>query len=385
MDEKTSGACPLIRLLAIIEATTITGPARNLLEFARHSQALGVETVIATFVRGESDNLFIRTARAQGTPVELIPESSAFDVSVPRRITALALRLQPNVIQTHAVKSHFLLQRSGLHRRTPWVAFHHGYTWPTFKARLYNQLDRWSLPAAQWVLTVSQPFRDELVSRGVDPGKVQVIHNAIEAGWGRSDPLAASVLRTSLGIAEDRNIILIVGRLSREKDHLTLMEAVHQLKSEHRAHLLLVGEGPERPRIEERIRTLNMASQVTIAGQQDSARPFYGLAAVAVLSSLTEGSPNALLEAMAAGVPAVATRVGGVPEIATDAESALLVPPFDIPRMRDALAQLISNSGFAAMLAARSMRLIAERHTPAARARLLAALYYRLSGISPPG
>lgn len=371
----------MIRLLAIIEACTITGPARNLLEFARHSEAYGVETIVATFVRGQTDNLFIRTARAQGTAVELITESAAWDSTVSLKISALVARLRPDVVQTHAVKSHFLLRCSGVFALTPWVAFHHGYTWPTLKARLYNQLDRWSLRAPRWVLTVSQPFRDELVSMGVDPAIVDVIHNAIEIGWGSRHPTDAEALRKSLNIPEDRNIILIVGRLSREKDHLTLLEAVHQLKPELHAHLLLVGEGPERPRIEEKIRALKMTSQVTLAGQRDSAQPFYGLARIAVLSSLSEGSPNALLEAMSAGIPAVATRVGGVPEIATDAESALLVPPSDMARMRDALAQLLANPPFAQMLATRGKRLIAERHTPQARAARLAALYHRLAEI----
>src|SRR5205823_11585403 len=113
----------------------------------------------------------------------------------------------------------------------------------------------------------------------------------------------------------------IVGRLSREKDHIALLEAVDLLRARLgpavAPHLVIVGEGPERSRIEDKIRRLNLGSTVTLTGQRDSAEPYYGIADVAVLSSRSEGSPNALLEAMAAGVPAVATRVGGVPEIVT--------------------------------------------------------------------
>jgi glycosyltransferase involved in cell wall biosynthesis len=373
----------LIRLLAIIEATTITGPARNLLDFARLSPACGIETVTATFVRGEPDNLFTRTARAQGTTLETISETGAWDPAVAGKIASLVARLQPSIIQTHAVKSHFLLRRSGVHATHPWVAFHHGYTWPTLKARLYNQLDRWSLPAPRRILTVSQPFRDQLIAIGVDPARIEVIHNAIDHNWGHSDPAATDALRQSLGIPADRNIILIVGRLSREKDHLTLLEAVHKLEPRHRAHLVLVGDGPERPRIEARVRALNMSSQVTLAGQRDSAQPFYSLARIAVLSSLTEGSPNALLEAMAAGVPAIATRVGGVPEIATHEESALLVPPSSVAEMREALDRLLADPQLADALAHRSRHLIAERYTPQARTARLAAIYTELAGAPP--
>jgi glycosyltransferase involved in cell wall biosynthesis len=370
----------MTRLLAIIEATTITGPARNLLEFARYSHSEDVETVVATFVRSQSENLFTRTASHQGTRVEVIPESGPWDPSVLQRLNGLVDRVQPDVIQTHAVKSHFLIRRSGIPNRKPWIAFHHGYTWPDLKARLYNKLDRWSLRAPQRILTVSQPFRDELIAIGIAPDRIEVIHNAIASDWAQPNPGAATALRAEFGIPPDRSIILIVGRFSREKDHLTLLDAIHQLPSDTSPHLLLVGDGPERPRIEAKIRALDMSNRVTLAGQRDSAQPFYGLASIAVLSSLSEGSPNALLEAMSAGVPTVATNVGGVPEIAEAGQSALLVRPSNIPEMRDAIHRLLTDAALARRLAARSRQLIAERHTPQARVTRLAGIYHRAAG-----
>ena len=371
-----------LRLLALIEATTITGPARNLLEFARCSAAAGIETTVATFVRGEADNLFTRTTRAQGTRLETVPESGAWDSAVPERLRALVARVQPHVIQSHAVKGHFLVRRSGIPDHCPWVAFHHGYTWPTAKARLYNQLDRWSLgfgDGPRQVLTVSLPFRDQLVAIGVSPKRIEVIHNAIEGGWGRPEPHEAANLRLALGIAPEKRVILIVGRLSREKDHLTLLEAMKALPQSLNAHLVVDGEGPERPRIEARLQALNMSQQVTLAGQRDSARPFYGIADIAVLSSLSEGSPNALLEAMSAGVPAVATKVGGVPEIAEDGQSALLVNPSNAGDMKAAIERILSDPALAARLVARSEVLIAEKYVPEARVTRLAAIYRRVA------
>src|SRR5690242_8430280 len=103
-----------LRLLAVIEAYSITGPAKNLLEFARLAREAGVETTIATFTRGSSRNLFITTARESGLAVEVIPESGLYDRSVIRNLSRLAERLQPDIIQTHAVKSHFLARCAGL-------------------------------------------------------------------------------------------------------------------------------------------------------------------------------------------------------------------------------------------------------------------------------
>jgi glycosyltransferase involved in cell wall biosynthesis len=165
--------------------------------------------------------------------------------------------------------------------------------------------------------------------------------------------------------------VLIVGRLSQEKDHLTLLEAVRDLP----VHLLIVGEGPERGRIEEYLRATGKKSSVTMTGQVPSAEPYYGVADIAVLSSRSEGSPNALLEAMAAGVPVVATAVGGIPEIVTDEESALLVQPGDRQAMAAAIGRLLQEDGLAQRLTHKARQWIAERHSPEKRTARICGIY----------
>ncbi len=363
-----------LRLLAVIEASSITGPAKNLLQFALGAQG-EIETTIATFTRGQPSNLFTDTVQSYGIPLEIIAERGLYDPQALSKLQSLVRRLQPHVLQTHAVKSHFLARSAKLHSLAPWIAFHHGYTWPSMRARAYNQLDRWSLRAARKVLTVSRPFKDEVVARGVRPENIEIVHNAISPDWGSSNPDEAAALRIRWGIAPDRNVILIVGRLSREKDHLTLLHAVHQLPASCNPHLLLVGEGPERAAIEDQIQRLQLTDRVTLTGHQPSAEPFYRIANVAVLSSLSEGSPNALLEAMAANVPVVATPVGGIPEIVTHQESALLVEPGDVSTMSTAIQNLIESAGLAQQLVSRSRELIRQRHTPEARIHRLSEIY----------
>jgi len=376
-----------LRLFAIIEAYSITGPAKNLLEFAGRAAAQNVFTTMVTFTRGEAENQFTRAAlevaaRHEGVYLETIRERAPFDPVALRSLRALAKRVQPDAIQTHAVKSHFLARAGGLAELAPWVAFHHGYTWPDMKARAYNQLDRWSLRAARRIVTVSQPFRDELVGFGVSPERIEIVHNAIPPAWGAKarEPEQAARLRAAAGIPPERKVILIVGRLSREKDHLTLLEAVGRLRDAVIPHLVIVGDGPEKPRIEERVRELNMAGSVTFTGQQASAEPWYGIADLAVLSSLSEGSPNALLEAMATGVPVVATAVGGIPEIVTNERSALLVQPGDAESMSAAMNRLLTEPELADRLTRRSRELILERHEPEMRVRRLVSVYRSVAG-----
>jgi glycosyltransferase involved in cell wall biosynthesis len=362
-----------LRLLAVIEAYSMTGPAKNLIEFATLARELDVDTAVATFIRGQESNIFIETARSSGVHVHVLGERGLGDRAVLKDLADLVSRDGPDVIQTHAVKSHFLARFAGLPRLAPWIAFHHGYTWPTLRARAYNQLDRWSLRAASKVLTVSIPFREELASKGVSRDRIEIVHNAIRPDWGTKKP--ASDLRAALGFAADRNVILIVGRLSREKDHLTLLRAVDRLRSKLNPHLLIVGEGPERARIEQEVKQLGLSGQVTLTGHQRSAEPYYGIANLAVLSSRSEGSPNALLEAMAAGVPVVATSVGGIPEIVKHEESALLVPPGDIDSMAAAVAKLLTDPSLAKRFVERGRMLVLVKHSPQARAKRLADIY----------
>jgi len=374
-----------IRLLAVIEASTITGPAKNLLQFARLARSSDahprVLVEVAVFQRPEAPKLFLETARDCGVPTHVIPETRRFDRSVIDRVRALVSELKPDLVQSHAVKSHFILRKAGIPQLAPWIAFHHGYTAPEWRARVYNQLDWWSLRRAAHAITVSQPFRRDLIRKGLSPDQVSVVHNAVDPNWASDyrEPAKAAAFRRQLGIAPEATVILLVGRFSSEKDHLTLLAAVSQLRKEKLpwVHLLLVGDGPERSRIEQAIRSLGLEGSVTLTGQVPSAEPYYGIADLAVLSSRTEGSPNALLEAMAASIPVVATCVGGIPEIVTDGQTALLVAPGDRIAMSRALAAIALDKVKAESLAGRARELIQAHYTPIARMQSLIAIYSR--------
>jgi glycosyltransferase involved in cell wall biosynthesis len=156
------------------------------------------------------------------------------------------------------------------------------------------------------------------------------------------------------------------------------VHALEHLRRDARAtkfKLLIVGEGPERERVEAAARSLGLEASVVFAGHASDVRPFYALADVLALPSHSEGSPLVLLEAMAAGVPVVATAVGGVPEVATDGETALLVPPHDPSAIANALARVLSDATLARSLAERAAAHVAERFSPEARARALVRIY----------
>jgi glycosyltransferase involved in cell wall biosynthesis len=380
-----------LKILSLVETTSINAVAKNVLEFHRSARELGaptmdlpeVEACLATFARRQnvtqSPNEFVRAARELQLEVEIIPERWRFDLSVLSALRNIVERHRPDLVVSHSVKSHFLVWRSHLWRNCPWIAFHHGYTTTDRKMRIYNRLDRWSLPAADRLVTVCYPFARELsTNTGVPIANIAVQHNSI-----RPRPIAsqsdAQALRSKLGIAPDESVLLAVGRLSKEKAHVDLLAAFARLRETNRDlkhKLVIVGDGPERGMLEAAARSRGISGDVIFTGQQNDVQPFYAAADVFVLPSHSEGSPNVLLEAMAANVPIVATDVGGVPEIVENSKSAVLIPANDPTAMATAIARVINDRDFARQLTTKSAALIASLYTPAQYVRSLVEIFH---------
>ena len=127
-------------------------------------------------------------ARQLDLPLHVIPENFVIDAGVISHLKKLKAELMPDLIETHAVKSHAVLRASGLWRETPWIAFHHGYTRTAFHSPLYNRIDRWSLPAAARVVTMNRDFQRQLVQHGVREERITVLHNAVQLPACHSGP-----------------------------------------------------------------------------------------------------------------------------------------------------------------------------------------------------
>lgn len=364
-----------IRVAAVIEATTVTGPAKNLLSFFT-TAGDRLEPLLVTFVRGRQppSNPFLDAVRECGFRAVAIPEGFRFDPRVMPQLRKEILAFQPDILQTHNVKSSFFVRATGMHWRFPWLAFHHGYTSTHWRTELYNHLDRWSMPAARGVVTVCGPFVDQLVERGISPSRIRVQHNAVRPPAAR-DEAAIARLREQHAISAEDQVVLTVGRLSKEKAQADLIRAVAQVTAQQPSvRLVVVGEGPERDALERLAAELGLRAPV-FAGQQSQVQPYYGLASVFVLPSLTEGSPNVVLEAMAAGVPIVATAVGGVPELVDTEMHALLAPPGQPGLLAEAIQRMLGDGALRERVVAASRQRIVAEFTPEAHCQRMLALY----------
>jgi glycosyltransferase involved in cell wall biosynthesis len=245
--------------------------------------------------------------------------------------------------------------------------------------RLYNRLDRWSLPRADQIVTVCHAFAQELAgSTGASIDRISVQHNSIQR-QSPASPADVAELRKRLEIGSDERVVLSVGRLSREKAHIDLLEAFKRLRetsADLPLKLILVGDGPERSGLEAVFGS--SGSHVIFAGQTNDVQPFYAMADVFALPSHSEGSPNVLLEAMAANLPIVATAVGGVPEMLKNNESALLVAPNNPPALAATIANLLTDNELAQRLANKAATLVSIKHDPENYVRSLVKIYCKV-------
>ena len=377
-----------IRIVSVVEAWFVTGQAKNLLEFAQRGRieregTRAVDLRLVTYERGVGageQNKFVTRARETGVPLELVTERRRFDTDVLKQIRDIVEAHDPDIIQTHNVKSHFLMRLSGLWRNRRWVAFHHGYTNPDVKMRCYNQLDRWSLRAAQSVVTVCGKFAQDLAEMGVSEDRIVVRHNSVKP-FQTPDPATVEAARA--GLPANTPILLVVGRLSQEKGHADLLNALNLLRRRTKEpfHAVFVGDGPEEERLKAARNRLGLESHVTMAGLQHDVRPYYALADAVVMPSHSEGSPNVLLEAMSAGVPVVATRVGGVPEIVTHGDTALLVESRNTEEMAAAIQRMLEDNPLRKRLAQNARQLAEEKYSPEAYRRSLVQMYEEVMAV----
>ena len=380
--DKSLLAINTVRVLAFIEASWLTGPAKNLIEFARRAAQNGsllrANIAIVTFVRGTepASNEFTAACRQAGLDVHIIRERFLFDPVIIGAIRELVKAQNPDIVQTHNVKSHFLVRITGTHRRHPWVAFHHGYTWPSLRVRLYNQLDRWSLRAASKVVTVCHPFARSLERVGVRSERIAIRHNSVKPFLPVTEQRVLEI-RRKLGIPFGTRVILSVGRLSREKGQADLIEAVSLLRKENSSRnlrLVLVGDGPDKQKLQNAAEAAGIADCVLFAGHQIDVIPYYTMADLLVLPSHTEGSPNTLLEAMAAALPIIATAVGGVPEMVTDHKEGLLVHERSPDKLAAAISLVLGSETFRRKLSD-SARSAASAYSPSAYCDFMLSLY----------
>ena len=261
----------------------------------------------------------------------------------------------------------WLLQRK-FKRRIAYVNSNHGYATMPFKLSLpprerlapLNPFCYQHGPLA--VVTVAHACKRHLVEHGVDPEKITVVHNGIEP----EPPSANPIPRSELGIKPGELIVGVLSRLLFVKGVAYLIDAFEiALRRCPNLHLLVVGDGTHKMRLERQARKGGINARVHFVGAQSNAQPWLDLFDIYALPSLAEAHSIGLLEAMRSEKPIVATDVGGNTESVRDEQEALIVLPANASRLAEALIRLVEDRTLAARLAEASRRRFLEHFTAA--------------------
>ena len=414
-----------MKVLRIIARLNVGGPARHVVWLSEGLRSAGVETLLVAGVvpPGEDDMSYVATA--SGVRPFIVPEMSR-EISLKDAVTTwrlfrLMLRERPDIVHTHTAKAGTVGRVAGLAYRwlTPGVligrprscrfvhTYHghvfHGYYGPR-KTRLFLGIERWlARLVTDRIVVISEQQRQEInevfcvgrreqfamIPLGLDIGAY--------ANWQQRRPR----VRAELGADENQVLIGIVGRLTGIKNHKLFLQAAARLKEIFNARaavaetssprFLIVGDGNLRHELEAQAKSLGLERDVSFLGTRNDPEDFYPALDIVALSSLNEGTPLTLIEAMANARPVVATAVGGVVDLLggtippdeeepgyTICERGILVRSGDVEGFARGLLRLIEDEALRGRLSQRGRDFVLRNYPKERLLADMAELYAEL-------
>jgi glycosyltransferase involved in cell wall biosynthesis len=345
-----------VKVLRVIARLNMGGPALHVAYLTAGLRDRGYDTtlVAGTLARGEDSMGFV--ADELGIDVvkidELGREISPFrDLLATVRLARVIRRERPQILHTHTAKAGAVGRLAALlagPARPPVIVhtFHghvlRGYFGPV-RTRFFLALERWLAAHTTALIAVGPQVRDDLVALGVaPPERFVVVRLGIELEERvRPQDDGRGETRRYLGLPGDRFVVGWVGRMTAVKRTDDVLEAFRLVREQGvDACLCLVGDGPDRERIERRAAELGVIRDTLFLGYQEDVAPYYAAFDALVLPSANEGTPVSVIEALAAETPVVATRVGGVPDVVREGEEGFLVDAGDTAELAERLTRL---------------------------------------------
>lgn len=321
---------------------------------------------------------------ALGIPVCVLPEGHWGPVRILRSLVKEFQRLRPQVVHTHKYKDTVLAAPAARYCDVQHVVRTvHGLSepfhgWQAMKMRLYELAER---AVHQCCTDAIIGVSAQIVSQYRSLNRrllVVCIHNGVKIANEYPESSRAQV-RANLRIGSETCLIGSIGRLTPVKGISYLLQAVSLLvQQEQNIKLLLVGDGPMRDTLEKESRDLGIGENVVFLGHREDTRELFNAVDVFALPSLSEGIPMALLEAMAASRPVIASRVGGIPEVVCDGVEGILVEPKDATALAEGCLRLLRSPGRAKEMGESARRRVERSFSARSMADAVASLYLNL-------
>ena len=322
-------------IVNLVASPFFGGPERQMLGLAKSLPA-SHQSVFLSFAEGGRCQPFLEALRQGGFEALALKENAPHYSAAIREITQFLRHYRADILLCHGYKPDLLGLVAAKRTGTPVVSVSRGWTGDTPKVRLNEALDRLSLYFMNAIVCVSEGQADKVRRLRIPGTRLSVIHNAINVDrFAQFDPAYRDLLQGMFDEPRSR-IIGAAGRLSHEKGFANLVAAAAAvIREDPGCGFVIFGEGRLREELTQQIAGLGLAGKVLLPGFRDDLDHFIPAFDLVALPSYTEGLPNVVLEGLAAGLPVVATAVGGTPELVQDGVSGYLVPPGD----PDALAE----------------------------------------------
>ena len=360
------------------------GPEKTILNTPRFLRQHGFETRCA-YMHPPNDSGFEtirRRADEWDAPLVSIPDRGIQDFRVVFNLARLCRRHRVKIWHGHDYKSNLLGLLIRPFHRMKLVTTVHGWVNQEGNMPLYSKIDRWCLKRYEHVICVSSDLFEDCEGLGINPCKLTLLENGIDESQYRRG-VNLEVAKADQGVPANRLLIGAVGRLAEEKGFHLLLSAIARLLADgHEISLAIAGEGSVKQELEDQINALGIGNHVNLLGFVENTKKLFQAMDIFCLSSLREGLPNVLLEAMACEVPSVATDLPGVRQVINDpGKQAILVPPNSSDDLYVALKQLVVSQNQRRQMAAAGRNRIVERFSFEKRMVHVADIYRRvLSG-----
>ena len=369
---------PPVKVLRVIARLNVGGPALHVAYLTAGLAERGYDTtlVAGTIARGEESMAFV--ADAHNVHVETLSDlhreiSPIRDLRAILRLARLIRRERPAILHTHTAKAGAVGRIAALlagDARPPIVVHtFHGHVLRGYFGRTmtfgFRTLERWLARTTTSLVAVSPEVRDDLVALRVAPAsKFTVVRLGIDLAHRiAGDGAQRRETRRQMGLRDDAFVVGWVGRMTAVKNTDSLVRALQALVDLGvDARLLLVGDGPDRDHLERYAHELGVMKRCLFLGYQEDVARFYDAIDALVLPSVNEGTPVSVIEALAAERPAVATRVGGTPDIIRDGIDGFLVDPADPGELAERLAELARDATRRAAMGAAGRARVLERY-----------------------
>jgi glycosyltransferase involved in cell wall biosynthesis len=374
------------RVLHVVTRMNVGGPARHVLALLPGLRDLGFETLLA-FGTPEPDEDELPPDASEPSvriPALRRPIEPAGDQRAITELTRLVTRFRPDVVHTHMAKAGALGRSAARRRKVPAVVHtFHGHVLEGYFASPANAAfviaERRLARRTDALVAVSTSTRDDLLALGIGSAERWHVHPlALDLGPLLGLDLRPGEARRMLDLPPEGPLVGIVGRLVPIKNHVLFLEAAERISAERPdAAFVIAGDGELRPMLEaEAGRSLE--GRVRFLGWVSDLPALYAALDVVVLTSLAEGTPVALIEALAAGRAVVATNVGGVEDVVEHGRTGYLAPSGDAEGLARAVLSLLEEPELRARMGALGRELVAERHAARRVAGVTAELYERL-------